>query len=338
MIVKEMDPMTPATPMEKAGMEAEKTMAFYLKRAFASEPQLHVSNGLRFAMAGDAAQIDHLIVHPYGLIIIESKSVTTTIGINEFGEWSRIFQGKKVGIPSPILQARCQGEFLLKLLNTHAGQLMDTLYDQQHKPRSIKLDLLVAISDGGLIERAPGQNPPELSKADQIPDRVKAIVQRRRAAAEQHAQSLSPDELRKISHFLVSLHSPLHDRPLTIELSDLPGDPASSSNQYASIMISTEPVCRHCHNAYLAVVHGRYGYYFKCLHCNKNTNIKLYCPTCSAPGKLYKREREFYAVCQACGANWLYFTNPYQASLARQQRQNAAPGCIIGLLGLFWRQ
>ena len=68
MIVKEMDPMTPATPMEKAGMEAEKTMAFYLIRAFASEPQLHVSNGLRFAMAGDAAQIDHLIVHPCRVI------------------------------------------------------------------------------------------------------------------------------------------------------------------------------------------------------------------------------------------------------------------------------
>ena len=29
---------------------------------------------------------------------------------------------------------------------------MDTLYEQYDKPRSIKLDLLVAISDGGIIE------------------------------------------------------------------------------------------------------------------------------------------------------------------------------------------
>lgn len=47
---------------------------------------IYVFNDLRLEQEQDAAQIDHLILHRYGATIVESKSVTTRIQVNEQGE------------------------------------------------------------------------------------------------------------------------------------------------------------------------------------------------------------------------------------------------------------
>ena len=61
-------------------------MAFYLKWAFADDPGVHVFHNLRLEVGSDAAQIDHLILHRGGAVIIESKSVTSSVRINERDE------------------------------------------------------------------------------------------------------------------------------------------------------------------------------------------------------------------------------------------------------------
>ncbi|MDQ2732228.1 MAG: NERD domain-containing protein [Armatimonadota bacterium] len=89
MIIKELDPFTSEDPLLKAGRTAEEQMAFYLRRAFGDDPYILVFNSLRLEADGDAAQIDHLILHRHGMIIIESKSVTSRVQINNRGEWIR---------------------------------------------------------------------------------------------------------------------------------------------------------------------------------------------------------------------------------------------------------
>ena len=71
MIAKEFDPFTDTDKRQLAGRKAEGQIAFYLKRAFEH---------------GDAAQIDHLVFHRWGMILVESKSVTGTVRVNEHGE------------------------------------------------------------------------------------------------------------------------------------------------------------------------------------------------------------------------------------------------------------
>ena len=85
MIIKQPDKIVSDDKFSKAGYEAEKQMAFYLHRAFADEKHIAVLNGIRLQKDNDVCQIDHLIVHEYGMVIVESKSVTSKVKINEDG-------------------------------------------------------------------------------------------------------------------------------------------------------------------------------------------------------------------------------------------------------------
>lgn len=85
MIIKELEHANGGNARVVAGRAAEEQMAHYLRRAFAGDPDILVINGLRLETEDDAAQIDHLIIHPYGLIIIESKSVTTRLRVSAQG-------------------------------------------------------------------------------------------------------------------------------------------------------------------------------------------------------------------------------------------------------------
>ena len=126
MIVKELDPPASADAFVKAGLQAEAQMAFYLRRAFSNDPSVLILNGLRLEHAGDVAQIDHLVLHPYGAIIVESKSVTSRLKVNERGEWTRWFGGAAKGMPSPLLQAERQADFLESYLSRYPLVAPDT--------------------------------------------------------------------------------------------------------------------------------------------------------------------------------------------------------------------
>ena len=78
MIVKETEEIYAFDKYAQAGFAAEKQMAFYLKRGFGEDPKVLVLNGLRIVQGNDAAQIDHLLLHEYGMIIIESKQPAMT--------------------------------------------------------------------------------------------------------------------------------------------------------------------------------------------------------------------------------------------------------------------
>lgn len=82
MIIKEHTPTHTSDRFRRAGDEAEQQMAFYLRRAFGDDPHVHVFNNLRLEHGGEVAQIDHLVFHRSGFIVVESKSVTSSVKIN----------------------------------------------------------------------------------------------------------------------------------------------------------------------------------------------------------------------------------------------------------------
>ncbi|MEZ6108433.1 MAG: nuclease-related domain-containing protein [Pirellulaceae bacterium] len=160
-----------------AGHQAEIQMAFYLRRAFADVPDVHVFNDLRITRAGETAQMDHLVFHRYGFVIVESKSVTGTIEVNRHGEFSRRHGNQRSGMKSPIVQARMQGGILSKLLNDHCEELRrKVMFGMvQGEFGQERFHFLVAVSDQGVIERN-GVDPPELVKADAVVDRIHEIM------------------------------------------------------------------------------------------------------------------------------------------------------------------
>ena len=119
MIIKSIDPKTANHKMTQAGLEAEKQMAFYLERFFGEDKSIVVINDLRFEYKGAIAQIDHLVIHEFGFLVIESKSVCFKVSINDHGEWIRHYRGE-TGMKSPINQALLQIDLLKKTLNHYA--------------------------------------------------------------------------------------------------------------------------------------------------------------------------------------------------------------------------
>jgi len=120
-------------PRIKAGEQAEKQMAHYLERAFGRSEKVWVFHDLRFELGdADAVQIDHLILYKYGIIIIESKSVTTEVRINEHQEWERKFRGWS-GMPSPIQQAERQVVALRRLLDDNVDKLLNKVLGKLQK-------------------------------------------------------------------------------------------------------------------------------------------------------------------------------------------------------------
>ena len=98
MIIKEFEGKSPKHPMLKAGYNAEKQMAFYIKREFQASESIFVLNDVRVSFDNDNAQIDHLIVYPAGVVIVESKSVSGELTINAHGDWIRTTGSKKKGV------------------------------------------------------------------------------------------------------------------------------------------------------------------------------------------------------------------------------------------------
>ncbi len=305
---------------QRAGNEAEQQMAFYLKRAFGDNPTVHVFHNLRLKDGLEVAQIDHLILHRYGAILIESKSVTSAVSINERDEWMRQWNGRWMGMPSPILQAQRQADVLRKVMRACAEEVLDkALFGLlQRGFGKFVFNVVVAISDQGVIQHQ-GQLP-EVCKADQVPDRVRELMHEQAGLAsltskdprsKDWGMALKPEELVRTSEFLKNAH---RERPAP-EL-------VEASPQVASVLKFAKPErsakpkaspfnfkCQQCASTRLEVTYGQYGYYFKCLGCESNTRIDLKCPSCGGKLKTRKSKKEFFAECKTCDTSKLYYTN-----------------------------
>ena len=307
MIIKEVEETYTTDKYMQSGLVAEKQMAFYLKRAFGDDPNTLVLNGVRISQGEDAAQIDHLLLHEFGMIIVESKSVTTEVSINEHGEWMRSFNGTQKGMPSPVLQAKRQGELLKNFLQTHTDVLLKKILGVQMKFDKMPIDIVVAISDTGIIHR-PKKKLDELEyvcKADRAIEKIHEIIDVYRKKDSALSLSLGPYYLgktarEKVGKFLIENHSPS-------QRSVAPISPPEKNE----LPCKTEPkgTCKHCSGAKVEILYGKYGYYFKCADCQKNTAIRENCQVCSKQMRLRKDKEQFFIECQQCNSSALYHVN-----------------------------
>jgi len=336
-ILKEKTSLPASNPMERAGDDAERQMAFYLRRRYADNADVRVINDLRVERQGEVAQIDHLLLHKHGIIIIESKSVTGEVHINAQLEFARVRGRQRIGMPSPIQQATRQGALLRALLIDHKEALRRKalLGLVQGGFRSCPIEVLVAISDQGVIDR-PRQEIPQLHKADQIADAVDSIIERHRRGANLFARSdgdwgmykFEAGEIEAIGAFLVSRHvEPTKLTPGRVgpdratrdgidragELrptgrTEVQGDREGDGRKEQSPAAMPSYLCTRCQSTNLEIRFGR-TYFFYCRDCTRSTSIKNLCRKCDGPTKTKKRGSEFFAVCQPCGREDLFFLN-----------------------------
>ncbi|MDD4985333.1 MAG: nuclease-related domain-containing protein [Dehalococcoidales bacterium] len=319
MIRKEVDENVGADKFSQAGLAAEKQMAFYLRRAFGDDHKISVLHDMRLEQNGDAAQIDHLIVHPYGMIIVESKSVVGSVTINPHGEWSRQFGGVTRGMHSPIRQAEMQAAFLQKFLNAF-GPPIPTLLVFQRTYDKIPIDVLVAISDSGIIRRQGYSDPPNVCKADSIPEKIRRKVQSYSEGNSILGLSIKPPTLNDATIQSICARLIELNKPTGLERIDVPAPapisyhpsldkkghqpiPQAADSVASGFCIQCRktielapkvPFCKDCYvrrKTSSKTVHGRY-----CHICGEINDSTLNKPCCIACYEAYKDKLEFFVA------------------------------------------
>lgn len=297
MIFKELDPFQSDDKFARSGRAAEEKMAFYLKRFFGNDPDILVLNGIRIEANGDAAQIDHLVIHSHGLSIVESKSVHGKIQIKDDGQWIRWFgANQSKGMASPITQARLQERFFRDVLGKASRN--ETLFSR------FPIDLYVAISDDGVIIWPQSGQVVGVCKADQVADK---IIESNQAKAASKGLELSLENRKKIAAYLQAINKPLAKNAPVPEVVEVV--PAQPVVQALAVKTEEGHACKHCGSKNLEIRYS-FSYFFYCKDCEKNTAIKTLCPTCGESVKLRKQKKEFFAECEKDAYSGLFFVNP----------------------------
>ncbi|MEA2067082.1 MAG: nuclease-related domain-containing protein [Thermotogota bacterium] len=207
----------PENPIQKAGIQAEKQVAYLLKSYFEDARDIHILNGLRLNISKDInAQFDHLVFHKKGVFIIESKSVTTKVKITPQQEWLRLIDGHWKGMSSPINQVKRQTELLRKFLQENRksllGEIKFLLVKEQPGFKNMKIDPIVAISERGMILGYRKTDVPVM-KADAVPSYIKDELSKNfpKGIMDKIMDvdwDLSGDELKRTVQFLSDNHEP----------------------------------------------------------------------------------------------------------------------------------
>lgn len=326
MIAKELDGYNGDDKLIKAGHEAEKQIAHYLLRQYHNTEDVFVINTLRFSWLDGYTQIDHLVLHRFGLIIIESKSVSSKVKYNEREEWNRLWNNHWDKMENPVKQARRQAKAIKDLLRDNAARLRGKVLGlMQLGFKNMQIDCLVAISDQCIGIQRPSKDPylNIVVKADLITDQVDKIIDTYKKnngifAKGEPPWSINREELVKVKDFLLSSHVPVvYEKPTPLPEQKAPAkapQPVKTVVKAQPETTSSEKItsltcCEECGGKVVIVWGEKYkNYYWHCNACGKNFPIKHSCPSCREKLRIRKRKHEFFIYCDPCRLEALYYS------------------------------
>lgn len=122
MILKEYEHRPDADPRSE---ETCADSASRLSNAFKDNEDVIVLNDIRLPFEEDRSlNIDHIVLHAYGLTLINSRTIYGKIEINYRGEWSRSLRGKEAAMQNPIEIFKYIIKFLRENLTENIGKLL----------------------------------------------------------------------------------------------------------------------------------------------------------------------------------------------------------------------
>ncbi|WP_018871063.1 nuclease-related domain-containing protein [Thioalkalivibrio sp. ALgr3] len=351
MILKEKDGTSGQDVRSKAGHQQEQDVAFYLRREFADDESVRVINDLRIEHNGERAQMDHLVVHPYGLVVIESKSIYGEVKVNGHGEWSRSYRGEWYGMPSPVRQAELQEALVKDLLRENVEQFLGKLLGMQTQIGGRDWRTLCAVSSSAILHRdeMPREITDRVVKSEFVADKVRELVGSRAKGLLTGRPRFSQKEIEGIGDFLMQNHlgdtgataAEVREAPASAEPAPQAAPEAepesrpapqpeaqpqpqqaqaetTDSQPAASSAAATDGAvaCKNCGELQnLNGMYGKYGYYVRCGACGTNTSMKRPCPACdSRKVRVTKSGPTYTSACQDCAYEWVVFRQPETAS------------------------
>lgn len=319
MILKEKEGPAAQDERTKAGHQQEKDVAFYLRREFGDDESILVINDLRVAHKGEYAQIDHLVVHPFGFVIIESKSIHGEVKVNRQGEWSRSYRGEWYGMPSPVRQAELQEALIKDLLRQNVEKFLGKVLGVQMKVGGRDWKTICAVSSSAILHRddIPKAIADQVVKSEFVAKKIRELVGSWAESWVKAKPRFSQTEIEGIGKFLLERHEPLAaELRAAREPSKQRAKPDSTPEQpqaeQATQTTRTDKpalACKQCgETANLTGQYGKYGYYIRCRSCGTNTSMKTACPACqSRKVRVTKSGPTYTSTCQDCANSWIVF-------------------------------
>lgn len=137
------------------GIATEKQAAYEIDFYFGPSKNVTVLHDLRLEINGRVAQIDHLLMNrAFEVFVLETKTFSTGLSINAQGEFSTSYDGREVGIPSPIEQN-----------NRHIAVLRDA-FKQIGLPTRLGITIQPSFHPVVLVSSKAVINRPKSSKID----------------------------------------------------------------------------------------------------------------------------------------------------------------------------
>ncbi|CAM3966471.1 NERD domain-containing protein [Vreelandella rituensis] len=308
MILKEKDTFTGSDKRLQYGHQQEKDVAFHLRREFGDKQQVLIFNDLRLTHNGENAQIDHLVVYPFGFIVIESKSINGEVNVNTEGEWSRSYRGEWRGMPSPVRQAEMQQTLLKELLRANVEKFVRKLLGVQGQVGGREWRVLCAVSSSAILDREnmPSKISDVTVKSEFVAERVKKWVGSLGTFSSLKGRArFNERELADLGDFLLTQDAQARQTVPPPEIKAPVVVPETSVQETAVPLL----VCKHCGEDHaLEDRYGKYGYFVKCGSCGKNTPMKPPCPACDSRSVVVnKRGPTYAATCKACQHQFVLF-------------------------------
>lgn len=333
----------PTDPRLHAGWEAEKQTAHFLDREFGSASDIRVFHGLRFLthLDNDAAQIDHLILYRHGIAIIETKSVSGTLYVDNRNQWLRKWKARsgrsgETDIPSPVLQAERQATALRRLLQSANPPLMDKLAGLVHKSfREFPIVPYIGVSVNGRFDGNTRPYEQRVMKADEITRALTAQIEKHRKGSGLRALllaksddltifTLNNGELDRMTAYLKAHHTPRGGttepavQPHAAPKATSTTRPTSPTNPTASRLQKREQlICPKCGtDKSVAIVSTRRGYCGVCDNkaggCGTFLPLSTVCDFCKREASIHKDGPTFYRDCAddtgGCGKQVVFWT------------------------------
>ncbi|XQW83870.1 nuclease-related domain-containing protein [Thalassotalea piscium] len=311
MILKDKTLINATTPTAKAGQKQEQDVAFFLRRAFKDQKQVYVINDFKFTHNDETAQIDHLIVYPYGFVLIESKSIKGEVKVNSLGEWTRSLNGKWSGMASPIKQVELQQKLLKELLHENRAIILSKLLGFKQQTFTYRCwDNICAVSSNTIIERdsMPKAVSKQLVKTEFLVDKLNKIMNIKHKVVSALTLDTRPDfsseELKSITSFLMAKvnNKPVIQQEVNepkVEFEILKGIDIADK-----VVKTTDSIlqCKSCgEKTDYSAQHGRFGYFIKCNKCETNTAMKMPCVSCGSKNtKVSKKKASYTLNCEDC--------------------------------------
>jgi len=296
----------------RAGVKGEKDAAYFIDFDLETTKNWIVIHDLRLEAAGRVAQIDHLLINRMlQIYVLESKSFHAGMKITEDGEFLRWNDWKKTyeGMASPLAQNE-----------RHVAVLKDAVKEIT-LPTRLGLRLAptyepyVLISSHTRIDRPKGFDTGRVVKADVFVKKVQNSLDDESTAKALLAitKVVSQETLEEVGRQIAALHTPASiDYRAKFSVIEPPSVSSSDGKQpkkQAQNANGAANTCRQCNGTRLSIVHGKYGYYFKCADCDGNTPIKIGCGHEGHKERIRKEGATFFRECADCATSSVFHKN-----------------------------